>query len=337
MSITGAPNLRRRKTLASTLFTLAVAPAAWAQPAVTITGQTYPLKPVRMVVPFAPGANADLIGRIVAQRVAPLWGQPLLLDNRPGGSTNIGAELVARAPADGYTLLLVAPPVAINMSLFRKLNYNTLTDFAPIIHCTSVPNVMSVHPSVPARNLRELVALAKARPGQLNFGSGGQGSANHMAGELLKMTAGINIVHVPYKGSAPAITDGVGGHVEMIFVGISSILQLIEAGKLRPLATGSVKRLPMIPNVPTFIESDYPEMTTSVWFGLLTPAATPADIITRLNTDVARVLATPEVRNRLIADGQEPGGGSPEEFGKFIRDEITKYAKVVKAAGIRGE
>jgi len=292
---------------------------------------------VRIIVPFAPGANADLIGRVVAQRVSPMWGQPVLLDNRPGGSTNIGSELVARAPADGYTLLLVAPPIAINVSLFRKLPYDTLTDFAPIILCTRVPNVLSVHPSVPARSLRELVALAKARPGQLNFGSGGQGSANHMAGELLKMSAGINIVHVPYKGSAPAITDGVGGHVEMIFVGISSILQLIKAGKLRPLATGSEKRLPMIPHVPTFIEAGYPEMTTSVWFGLLAPAATPADIVARINADVAHVVAMPEVRKRLIDDGQEPGGGSAEDFGRFIRSEIAKYAKVVKAAGIRGE
>jgi tripartite-type tricarboxylate transporter receptor subunit TctC len=303
----------------------------------TAIAQTFPVKPVRIIVPFAPGANADLIGRIVAQRVSPAWGQPVLLDNRPGGSTNIGTEQAARAPADGYTLLLVAPPIAINKSLFPKLPFDALTDFAPIILCTSVPNVMSVHPSVPARTLHELIALAKARPGQLNFGSGGQGSANHMAGELLKMTAGINIVHVPYKGSAPAIVDGVGGHVEMIFVGVSSILQLIEVGKLRPLATGSVKRLPMIPSVPTFIESGFPQMTTSVWFGLLAPAATPLDIIARINADVARVIALPEVRKRLIDDGQEPGGGSADDFARFMRSEVAKYAKVVKAAGIRGE
>ena len=326
--------IHRKPVIAHCACVLAVCAAcavncAWAQP--------YPAKPVRIIVPFAPGANADLIARTVAQRVSPMWGQPVILDNRPGGSTNIGTEFAARAPADGYTLLLVAPPIAINVSLFRKLSYDTLTDFAPVILCTRVPNVMLVHPSVPARTVRELVALAKARPGQLNFGSGGQGSANHMAGELLKMTAGIDIVHVPYKGSAPAIVDGVGGHVEMIFVGISSVSALIEAGKLRPLATGSVKRLPMIPNVPTFIESGYPEMTTSVWFGLLAPVATPADIVTRINADVARVVAMPEVRNRLIADGQEPGGESPEDFGRFIRSEITKYAKVVKAAGIVGE
>ena len=315
----------------------ALATAAGAQPASPGLAPSYPARPVRIIVPFAPGANADLIGRIVAQRVSPMWGQPVVLDHRPGGSTNIGTELAARAPADGYTLLLVVPPIAVNKSLFRTLPFDVLTDFAPIILCTRVPNVMSVHPSVPARTLRELIALAKARPGQLNFDSGGQGSANHMAGELLKLTAGINIVHVPYKGSAPAITDGVGGHVEMIFVGVSSILQLIEAGRLRPLATGSEKRLPMIPNVPTFIESGYPEMTTSVWFGLLAPTATPVDIVARINADVARVIASPEVRKRLIAEGQEPGGGSPEDFAGFIRSEISKYARVVKAAGIRGE
>ena len=217
----------------------ALATAAGAQPASPGLAPSYPARPVRIIVPFAPGANADLIGRIVAQRVSPMWGQPVVLDHRPGGSTNIGTELAARAPADGYTLLLVVPPIAVNKSLFRTLPFDVLTDFAPIILCTRVPNVMSVHPSVPARTLRELIALAKARPGQLNFDSGGQGSANHMAGELLKLTAGINIVHVPYKGSAPAITDGVGGHVEMIFVGVSSILQLIEAGRLRPLASPS--------------------------------------------------------------------------------------------------
>ena len=239
--------------------------------------------------------------------------------------------------ADGYTLLLQAPPLAINMSLFRKLPYDTLRDFAPIILLTRVPNVMSVHPSVPARSVKELVALAKARPGQLNFGSGGQGSANHMAAELLKLAAGINIVHVPYKGSAPAIVDAVGGHVEILFVGVSSIIQLIEVGKLRPLASGGEKRLAVLPKTPTFIESGYPEMTTSVWFGLLAPVGTPADIVNKINADAGRAIATPEVRKRLIDDGQEPGGGSPEDYARFLRNDIERYAKVVKAANIRGE
>jgi tripartite-type tricarboxylate transporter receptor subunit TctC len=197
--------------------------------------------------------------------------------------------------------------------------------------------VLSVHPSVPARNVRELIALARARPGQLNFASGGLGSANQMAGEQLKIIAKIDIVHVPYKGSAPAITDAVGGHVEMLFAGVSSLVIHFKSGRLRPLATGSTKRLAMIPDVPTFIESGFPEMTTSVWFGLMAPVATPHEIVAKLNADVNAILSSPETRERLVADGQEPGGGSAAEFDRFIRNEIAKYTKVIQTAGIRPE
>ena len=264
-------------------------------------------------------------------------GQQVLLDNRPGGATNIGSAFAARSAPDGYTLLLAGPPNAINIPLMRKLPYDLLTDFAPIILCTRIPNVLSVHPSVPARSVRELIALAKARPGQLNFASGGLGSDNQMAGEQLKMIAKIDIVHVPYKGSAPAIVDAIGGQVEMLFAGISSLISHIKSGRLRPLATGSTQRLAMISDVPTFIESGFPEMTTSVWFGLMAPAATPREIVAKINTDVHAILSSQEARERLIADGQEPGGGSPEELDKFIRNEIAKYAKVIKAAGINPE
>jgi len=310
---------------------------AVALPLEDVRSQSYPAKTVRIIVPYAPGANADLITRLIAQRLAPAWGQQVLLDNRPGGATNIGSAFAARSAPDGYTLLLAGPPNAINIPLMRKLPYDLLTDFAPIILCTRIPNVLSVHPSVPARSVRELIALAKARPGQLNFASGGLVSANQMAGEQLKMIAKIDIVHVPYKGSAPAIVDAIGGQVEMLFAGISSLISHIKSGRLRPLATGSTQRLAMISDVPTFIESSFPEMTTSVWFGLMAPAAAPREIVAKINTDVHAILSSQEARERLIADGQEPGRGSPEELDKFIRNEIAKYAKVIKAAGINPE
>jgi tripartite-type tricarboxylate transporter receptor subunit TctC len=319
------------------ISTRTVAALLLAFTAASASSQTYPVKPVRIIVPYAPGANADLIARLVSQRLSPMWGQQVLLDNRPGAATNIGSTLAARAPPDGYTLLLAGPPNAINIPLMGKLPYDLLIDFSAVILCTRVPNVLSVHPSVPAHNLRELIALAKARPGQLSFASGGIGSANQMAGELLKMIAKIDIVHVPYKGSAPAITDVVGGHVELLFAGISSLVPHIRSGKLRPIATGSTKRLPMIAQVPTFIELGMPDMTTSVWFGVMAPAATPREIVAKINADIHAILSSQEARSQLISDGQEPGGGSPEEFDKFIRNEITKYGKVIKAAGIKPE
>jgi tripartite-type tricarboxylate transporter receptor subunit TctC len=292
---------------------------------------------VRIIVPYAPGANADLIARIVSQRLAAVWGQQVILDNRPGGATNIGSALAAKSPADGYTLLLAAPPNAINISLMRKLPYDFMADFTPLVLATRVPNVLSVHPSLPARTVAELIALAKSRPGQLSFASGGLGSANQMAGELFKINAKIDIVHVPYKGSAPAIVDIIGGQVELLFAGISSLIPHIKSGRLRPLATGSTTRLPVIPEVATFIELGYPEMTTSVWFGFMAPAATPRNIVAKLNADFDAVLQRREVRDQLIADGQEPGGGTGEEFNAFLRGEIAKYAKVIKLAGIRME
>ena len=319
----------RRYALAIAFLLLSVSPGSWAQ--------AYPNRVVRVIVPYAPGANADLIARIVAQRVAVVWGQQVILDNRPGGATNIGSVLAAKSPPDGYTLLLAGPPNAINISLMGKLPYDFMTDFTPIVLGTRVPNVLSVHPSLPARTLAELIALARSRPGQLSFASGGLGSANQMAGELLKINAKINIVHVPYKGSAPAITDTVGGHVELLFAGISSLVPHIKSGRLRPLATGSTKRLPMIPDVATFIELGYPEMTTSVWFGFMAPAATPRDIVAKLNADMDAALKRKDVREQLIADGQEPGGGTGEDFGEFLRNEIAKYARVIKLAGIRLE
>jgi tripartite-type tricarboxylate transporter receptor subunit TctC len=299
--------------------------------------QGYPVRPVRIVVPYAPGGNTDIVSRMIAQRLQPVWNQQIVVDNRPGGATNIGSELVAKATPDGYVLLMGGASNAVNMTLFRKLGYDTLKDFAPVILCTTGANVLSVHPSLPAKNLRELMALARARPGQLKFGSSGIGSSNQMAGELFKQMANIDIVHVPYKGNAPAMTDAVGGHIEMVIAGITSMVPLIKSGKLRAIGIGSLKRFPAVPEIPTFNESGLPGYEALTWFGLMAPAGTPADVVAKVNGDVARILAAPDMRERLAADGQEPGGGSPEQFGQFIRSEIAKYAKVIRSGGLKSD
>jgi tripartite-type tricarboxylate transporter receptor subunit TctC len=296
--------------------------------------QTYPTKPVRVIVPFAPGGNTDFTARAIAERMTPVLKQQVLVENRPGGATNIGSELVARAAPDGYTLLMAGASNAINMSLFRKLPYDTLRDFDPIVLCVQGANVLVVHPSVPARNLKELIALAKAQPGKLNFASSGLGSSNHMAGELLKVMAGINIVHIPYKGNAPAITDLLGGHVEMDFSGVPALVPHIQSGRVRAIAIGSLKRFPALPQVPTFDESGLKGYEATTWFGLMAPAKTPKDIVSRWNSEVGRILKSPELHDRFMNEGIEPMGGSPESFGKFIRAEIDKYARVIKAAHV---
>jgi tripartite-type tricarboxylate transporter receptor subunit TctC len=312
--------------LAAAVAAALAATATWAQ--------TYPTRTVRIVVPYAAGGNTDIVARLIAQHLASGWGQQVIVDNRAGGATNIGSELVARAQPDGYTLLMVYPSHPVNPALKVKLPYDTIRDFAPIVLCTVGANLLSVHPSVPAKNLRELIALAKARPGQLNFATSGIGTSNHMAGELFKLMARIDITHVPYKGNAPALTDLVGGHIEMAFAGITAQVPLIKAGKITPIALSSKERFPAIPEIPTFDESGLPGYESSTWFGLMAPAATPADIVRKVHADVARILARQDIRERLMADGQIPGGGPSEQFAKFIRDEVAKYARVIKAAKV---
>jgi len=296
--------------------------------------QTYPTKPVRIIVPFAAGGNTDFTARAIAERLTPVLKQQVIVDNRPGGATNIGSEAVAKAAPDGYTILMGGASNAINMSLFQKLPYDTVRDFEPITLCVQGANVLAVHPSVPAKNLRELIAVAKAQPGKLNFASSGLGSSNHMAGELLKMMAGINIVHVPYKGNAPALTDLLGGHVEMIFSGVPALIPHIQSGRIRAIAIGSLKRFPAIPSVPTFDESGVKGYEATTWFGLLAPAKTPKDIVARLNVEVDKIIKSTELKERFVNEGLEPMGGSPEAFAKFIRSEIDKYSKVIKVANV---
>jgi len=297
--------------------------------------QNYPVRPVRVIVPFAAGGNTDITARAIGARLSEVFGQQIVVENRPGGATNIGTELVAKAPADGYTMLMGGATNAINMSTQAKPPYDTLRDFAPVILCVKGANVLTTHPSVPAKNLKELIALAKARPGQLNFASSGLGSSNQMAGELLKMMANINIVHVPYKGNAPAMTDTMAGHVEMMFSGVPAIVPQVQSGRLRAIAIGSLKRFAAIPEVPTFDESGVKGYEATTWFGLMAPVKTPREIVARWNVEVGRILASPDLKGRFINEGLEPMGGTQEEFTKFIRSEIDKYANVVKATGMK--
>jgi len=297
--------------------------------------QNYPTRVVRVIVPYAAGGNTDFTARTVATRLTEVFGQQVVVENRPGGATNIGSDLVAKAAPDGYTLLMGGASNAINMSLFAKMPYDTLRDFAPVVWCVQGANVLAVHPSVPAKNLKELIALAKAQPGRLNFASSGIGSSNQMAGELLKMMAKINIVHVPYKGNAPALIDAVGGHVEMLFVGVPALVPHLQSGRLRGIAIGSLRRFSAIPDVPTFNEAGLPGYESINWFGLMAPIKTPREIVVKLNAETVKILAGADVKERFLTEGIEPQGGTPEAFGKFIRSEIDKYAKVVKATGLQ--
>jgi len=303
--------------------------------AASTAAQNYPVRPVRVIVPFAAGGNTDITARAIGARLSEVFGQQIVVENRPGGATNIGTELVAKAPPDGYTILMGGATNAINMSTQAKPPYDTLRDFAPVILCVKGANVLSMHPSVPARNLKELIALARARPGQLNFASSGLGSSNQMAGELFKMMANINIVHVPYKGNAPALIDTMAGHVEMMFSGVPALIPHIQSGRLRAIAIGSLKRFTAIPEVPTFDESGVKGYEATTWFGLMAPVKTPKEIVARWNVEVDKILASPDLRGRFINDGLEPMGGTQEEFGRFIRAEIEKYARVVAATGMK--
>ena len=313
-------------------FAIAAACAALFAP--LAGAQTYPAKPVRIIVPYAAGGNTDFTARALAEKLSDAYKRQFIVDNRPGAATNIGSDAVAKAAPDGYTLLMGGAANAINMSLFAKLPYDTTRDFEPIALCVQGANVLAIHPSLPAKNLKEVIALAKARPGKLNFGSSGLGSSNQMAGELLKVMTGINIVHVPYKGNAPALTDLLGGHVEMIFSGVPALVPHIQSGRVRAIAIGSLKRFPALPNLPTFDESGVKGYEATTWFGLMAPAKTSKDILARLNVDVDKALKSPDIKERFVNDGLEPMGGSPEAFAKFLRSEIDKYAKVISVAGI---
>jgi len=291
-------------------------------------------KVVRIVNPFAAGGNTDLVTRALIERLTPMLKQQFIIENRPGAMTNIASEYVIKAPPDGATLLMGGASNAINMSLFVSPPYDTLRDFEPVVLCFRGANVLAVHPSLPARNLRELVALAKAQPGKLNYATSGLGSSNHIGGELLRMMAKIDIQHIPYKGNNPALTDTLGGHVHMLFAGVPAVLPHAESGRLRAIGISTLRRSPAMPAVPTFDESGVKGYEATNWFGLLAPAKTPKEAVDRMNRAVDGVIRSPDFRERFVREGLEAAGGSPESFSAFLRAEIDKYAKVIKFADI---
>jgi tripartite-type tricarboxylate transporter receptor subunit TctC len=311
-----------------TALLLAIAPLA-------LHAQTYPTKPVRIIVPFAAGGVADALPRIVGQKLSEKWGQPVVVDNKAGASGNIGMAEGARAAADGYTLVL-APTgnLTVNQFLF-KLPFDTAKDFTPITVLATSPNVLVVHPSVPAKNFRELVAYAKANPGKLNFASPGEGSGAHLAGELLNIEAGISTQHVPYKGIAPAVNDLLGGQVQMMFAGISTVLQHVKGGKLVAIAIASPQRSAQLPDVPTVAESGLAGFDVTSWYGLVVRAGTPPGIVQKIQRDAAEALRSDDVRNKLAGLGLDPVGNTPEQFEKLIASESRKWSDIVRKANIQ--
>jgi tripartite-type tricarboxylate transporter receptor subunit TctC len=315
---------------------IACAPAI-AQTASTGSAQTYPAKPVRFVAGFPAGGPSDIVTRAVAKRMSELMGQPVVVENRAGAGGHIAVEGVAKAPPDGYTILLAGSFLTIGPSLNPKLAYDPVRDIAPIGLIARNQYLLVVHPAVPAKTAKELIALARSRPGQLNYGSSGVGAPPHLATELLKTMARIDAVHVPYKGATPAIADLIGGHVDFYIGGISGLIPQVRSGKLRALAVTGAKRSSELPDVPTIAEAAIPGYDISTWFGVVAPAGTPADIVSRLNTMLVKIVGEKDTQAYLVAQGLEPAASTPEELARIIREEIPKFAKIVKAAGIKPE
>lgn len=297
----------------------------------------YPNKPVRLILPFPPGGGTDTLARILGGKLAEGLGQQVVLDNRPGAGANIGAEIAAKSPPDGYTLLMGNVAHAINVSLYSKLNYNFLRDFAPVSLLASTPNIVVVHPSIPAKSVKELVALAKARPNQLDFASSGSGSSAHLAGVLFQQLAGVQMNHIPYKGGGPAVIALVSGQVAVGFATTPSVIGHIKAGKLRGLAVTGPKRSQSTPDLPTVSEAGVKGYEVTGWYGVLVPTGTPKDVIARLHAESVKVIRLPDVKERVETAGFETLGTTPEEFGAFMKSEVEKWTKVVKASGARAD
>jgi tripartite-type tricarboxylate transporter receptor subunit TctC len=302
----------------------------------TAWSQTYPAKPVRIIVPFAPAGSTDITARIVAQKLTDAWRQQVIVDNRAGAGGNIGAEAVARSAPDGYTLLLATTGVmAINHRLYRNLSYDALRDFAPVTQIGALPLILIVHPSLPAKSVKDLVAMGKAKPGALSYASSGVGSATHMTSELFRMMAGVDIVHIPYKGSGQAMVDLISGQVGLAFDQITSSLPHVESGKLRALAVTSAKRFASVPQLPTVAEAGVRGYESVSWNGIAAPAGTPREVISRVQEQVARALQSADIKERFFKDGIEGVGSTPEQFERHIRSERAKWEKVVDSAGIK--
>jgi len=312
------------------LWALLFSAVAW-----NATAQNFPAKPVRLIVPFAPGGPADIQARLIGPKLTEAWGQPVVVENRAGGNTIIATELTARADPDGHIVLVVSAGFTINVSLYSKLPYDSLRDFAPVTQLTSGPAIVVVHPSLPVRSVKELIQLARSRPGQLTYASAGLPC--QLAVELFKVMTGTDLVHVPYKGAAPAMIDLIAGHVQVSFPTIIGAFSHVQAGRLRALATTGAKRAPAAPDLPTMMEAGVPGYEAANWFGTVVPAKTPAAIVAKLSQEIARALRLPDVSERLLVQGMEPTSSTPEAFSAYIRSEMTKWAKVVKASGAKAE
>ena len=297
----------------------------------------YPAKQIRVIVPFPAGGPTDAIARAIGQKLSETWGQPVIVDNRPGAGGNIGTELAAKSPADGYTLFIGTVANAINQSLFAKLPFDFVRDFAPVTQNYVTGLILAVHPSLPAHSVKELIALAKAHPGQLSYSSSGVGGTPHLAGELFNSMAGVTMVHVPYKGSAPAMADLLGGHIQLTFDNMLTVLPQVKAGKLRGLAVTMTTRSPLTPELPTVADAGLKGFEVKSWNGVVVPTGTPKEIIARLNGEIVRILRQPDLREKFLVQGVELVPTTPEEFGAFIKQDIAKWAKVIQLSGARAE
>lgn len=294
--------------------------------------QTYPAKAVRLIIPFSPGGATDLLGRLVAQSLSDRIGQPVVAENRTGGGGNIGAEFTTKAPADGYTILVAGIPHAINMSLYKKVNYNLATDLTPITNLATFPSMIAVHPSLPAKTMKELIALGRAQPGALNYGAS-PGSPNHLVMELISVMTGVKMVHIGYKGSGPGIIDLIGGHLHVSSIGFPGAMPHVKSGRLRPIAVTSAKRSTLLPDLPTIAESAIPGFDVNSWYGIFAPPRLPDELVTRLNTEIRALMNNDDMKAKLAAAGAEVDTNSPQDFAKLVRSEIDRWAKVVKASG----
>jgi tripartite-type tricarboxylate transporter receptor subunit TctC len=322
----------KRQLRDSTLLAILAlaAPAAWAQ--------VYPAKPVRIVVPFPPGGTSDILARTTAPKLTAEWGQPVIVDNRPGAAGNIAAEHVARSAGDGYTLFITTVGIhAIHPTLYRKLPFDALRDFTPVTNLVMLPTVLTVHPSIPVRSVKELIALAKKRPGDLHYSSAGSGSQPHLTAEMFKTMAGVNLLHVPYKGAAQQLTDLVAGHVALTFATAPSAVPFIKSGQMRAIGVSSGKRTSALPEVPTIAEAGVPGYEAVGWNGMVAPANMPAPVLEKIHGTVVKIFQMPDVRNRLISLAADPVTTTPAEFGTYIKSEIAKWARVVKDSGAKAE
>jgi tripartite-type tricarboxylate transporter receptor subunit TctC len=302
------------------------------------SAQTWPDRPVRILLGYPPGGGTDLVARLVQQPLTTRWGQPVVVDNRPGANAIIATEAVAKAKPDGYTLLMAyATELAVNPATHKALPYDPVKDFAPIVQMASAPLVLAVNPSLPAKDVKDLVALAKAKPGTLNYSSSGTGSVHHFAGALFNLQTGAGLVHVPYKGSGPATADAVSGQVQATYASVASVLRFVQAGRLRALAVTSKQRSPSMPEVPSMAEAGLAEFELTSWYGLLAPAGTPAAVIAKIHADVSAILASAEAQKSFAAQGLDPAGGSPQAFAEFVRSEAARFARIAKAGNIRSE